>query len=101
MGLPGMWRSNFLYFLLQVQQKENDMNSRLHAVLQVLLWVICAFNVIIGLGLNISQDFPQAVAAFYGAQVEWTPAFMYKKSWIDSFSPGVLGYLSSMCRKKS
>ena len=53
------------------------MNSRLHSVLQILLWVICAFNVTIGLGLNISQDFPQAVAAFYGAQVEWTPAFMY------------------------
>ena len=38
---------------MQVQEKETDMNSRLHSVLQILLWVICAFNVTIGLGLNI------------------------------------------------
>jgi len=62
---------------LQLQEQEKDMKSGLHLVLQILLWGICAFNVIVGLGLNLSPDFPQMVAGFYGAQVEWTPAFMY------------------------
>ena len=53
------------------------MKSGLYLVLQTLLLGICAFNVIIGLGLNLSPDFPQAVASYYGAEVEWTPAFMY------------------------
>lgn len=53
------------------------MKSGLHLVLQILLWGICAFNVIIGLGLNLSPDFPQVVASYYGAEVEWTPTFMY------------------------
>ena len=53
------------------------MKSGLHLVLQILLWGICAFNVIIGFGLNLSPDFPQVVASYYGAEVEWTPAFMY------------------------
>lgn len=53
------------------------MKSGLHLVLQILLWGICAFNVIIGLGINLSPEFPQAVASYYGAEVNWTPAFMY------------------------
>ena len=53
------------------------MNSRWSLALQVLLWGICAFNVIIGIGLNVSPEFPQIVAGYYGAEVSWTPAFMY------------------------
>lgn len=60
-----------------MQEQEPIMKSKLHIVLQVLLWGICAFNVIIGLGLNLSPDFPQLVASYYGAEVEWTPAFLY------------------------
>lgn len=53
------------------------MKSGLHPVLQILLWGICGFNVIIGLGLNLSPDFVHVVASYYGAEVDWTPAFMY------------------------
>ncbi|MFC1695251.1 hypothetical protein ACFL1C_03895 [Pseudomonadota bacterium] len=53
------------------------MKSKLHLALQILLWGICAFNVFIGIGLNISPDFPQLVAGYYGAEVSWTPAFLY------------------------
>ena len=53
------------------------MKSKSHLALQILLWCICAFNVGIGFGLNISADFPQLVAGYYGAEVAWTPAFLY------------------------
>ncbi len=53
------------------------MSSKLHGPLQVLLWLVCAFHVVVGLGLNLSADFPQVMASYYGATVDWTPAFLY------------------------
>lgn len=53
------------------------MESKMMSVLKVLLFGICAFNIVIGAGLNLSPEFPQMVAGYYGAEVDWTPAFMY------------------------
>lgn len=61
------------------------MNSKIKGVLQVFLWFICAFHVIVGLGLNISPAFPQVMAGYYGAQVNWTPELLYLVKPIGAF----------------
>lgn len=61
------------------------MNSRLLSILQAFLWFICAFHVIVGVGLNVSSAFPQAVANYYGAEVSWTPDFLYIVKPIGAF----------------
>ncbi|MBT8090765.1 MAG: hypothetical protein KJO01_11215, partial [Gammaproteobacteria bacterium] len=53
--------------------------------LQAFLWFICAFHVIVGLGLNISPAFPQVMAGYYGAQVNWTPELLYLVKPIGAF----------------
>jgi hypothetical protein len=45
--------------------------------LRFFLWFSCAFHLIVGLGLNLSPAFPQAMAGYYGASVEFTPQFLY------------------------
>ena len=54
-------------------------------VLKWFLWGICAFHVIVGLGLNLSSAFPQLMADYYGATVEWTPALLYLVKPIGAF----------------
>src|SRR5262245_36295191 len=45
------------------------MNDKLWLrVLQVYLGVICAFHVVIGVGLNTTPEFTKVVAAWYGAE---------------------------------
>jgi hypothetical protein len=44
------------------------MNTTWLRVLQAYLWMICAFHVIIGVGLNVSPDFIPVVARWYGAE---------------------------------
>ena len=44
-------------------------------VLQVYLWLICAFHVVTGLGVNGSQAFMETMAGWYGAKVDFTPQF--------------------------
>ena len=61
------------------------MNSRIMGVLQGFLWFICAFHVIVGVGLNVSPAFPQAMAGYYGAQVNWTPELLYLVKPIGAF----------------
>lgn len=46
-------------------------------VLKAMLWFVCAFHVIVGLGLNLWPDFPQLMAQYYGARADWTPQFVY------------------------
>lgn len=53
------------------------MKSKLLVGLQLFLWFICAFHVIVGIGLNVSPAFPQLMAGYYGAQVSWTPELLY------------------------
>ena len=61
------------------------MKSKITGVLQVFLWGICAFHVIVGLGLNLSPAFPQFMAAYYGAEVNWTPELLYLVKPIGAF----------------
>jgi len=61
------------------------MQSKLVSVLQAFLWFICAFHVIVGLGLNVSSAFPQVMADYYGAEVNWTPELLYLVKPIGAF----------------
>lgn len=47
------------------------------AVLRFFLWFSCAFHLVVGIGLNVSPAFPQLMAGYYGAEVEFTPQFLY------------------------
>jgi len=47
------------------------------AALRFFLWFACAFHLIVGIGLNLSPAFPQVMAGYYGASVEFTPQFLY------------------------
>ncbi len=47
------------------------------SILKFCLWVACAFHLVIGLGLNLLPSFPQVMAGYYGAEVEFTPQFLY------------------------
>ena len=53
------------------------MKSRSLLALQLFLWAVCAFHVVIGLGLNVSPAFPQVMAGHYGAEVNFTPALLF------------------------
>lgn len=63
--------------------------------LQVFLWMICAFHVIVGAGINLSSGIPAAMASYYGAQVDWTPQFVYILKPLGAFML-VLGMLSAV-----
>lgn len=53
------------------------MKSMDYRVLQGLLWFAALSHVIIGGGIMFSPDFQRALAPLYGAQVNWTPQFIY------------------------
>lgn len=61
------------------------MNSMTLRALQFFLWFACVFHVIVGLGLNLSPNFPQAMASYYGAEVNFTPAFLYILKPVGAF----------------
>ena len=61
------------------------MSTKLISSLKWLLWFVCAFHLIVGIGLNVSAGFPQAVAEYYGATVDWTPEFQYIVKPIGAF----------------
>ncbi|MEW5974958.1 MAG: hypothetical protein AB1898_04020 [Acidobacteriota bacterium] len=46
-------------------------------LLKGLLWFVAGFHMIVGTGLNVSPGLMQFMADFYGAQVDWTPQFVY------------------------
>jgi len=53
--------------------------------LQIFLWGICGFHVIVGIGVNVFTDFPLIVAQLYGAQVNWTPELSYIVKPVGAF----------------
>lgn len=67
-------------------------------VLQGLLWLVCASHVLIGLSLNVSAGLTEIVANFYGAQVEWTPQFIYilKPLGVFMFVLGLLAAVAAL-----
>lgn len=70
------------------------MKSNQVLVLQVLLVFIAAFHLIVGVGLNVSSQFPSAVAAYYGAQVDFSPALLYLVKPIGAFMIA-LGFMAA------
>jgi len=72
------------------------MNSSAVRLLQAALWSFCAFHVIVGVGLNVSGDFPKAMAAWYGAtSVNWDEQFVYTLKPLGAFML-VLGALAGV-----
>ena len=54
------------------------MKTRPVVLLQLLLWGICAFHIMVGIGLNVSTDFLSVMAGYYGADTKtWSPDFVY------------------------
>ena len=52
--------------------------SRTLLALQVTLWTVCAFHVLMGAGLNLSSQFVDTAANLYGAEAkQWNPQFLY------------------------
>jgi hypothetical protein len=47
------------------------------ALLKFFLWFSCVFHLVVGIGLNVSPAFPQVMAGYYGAVVDFTPQFLY------------------------
>jgi len=45
-------------------------------MLRIYLWIICVFHVAVGVGVNVSQGFMEAMANLYGAQVTFTPQLL-------------------------
>ena len=61
------------------------MTSRAYRALQVFLWFICAFHVVVGLSLNVPLVQLQTIADYYGARVDWTPQFLYILKPVGAF----------------
>lgn len=64
-------------------------------LLQAYLWVICAFHVVTGLGVNFSRPFMETMAAWYGATVNFTPQFLTILHPLGAFM-FVLGVLAAV-----
>lgn len=74
------------------------MKSKSLLLLQVLLWLICAFHIVIGVGINVSAEFPRFMAVVYGATVQWTPQFSYILKPLGAFML-VLGILAAVAAR--
>jgi hypothetical protein len=61
------------------------MTSTAYRALQFFLWFICAFHVIVGVSLNVPLVPLPALAGYYGAQVDWTPQFVYLLKPVGAF----------------
>lgn len=67
--------------------------------LGIFLWFICAFHVIVGVGVNVSDAFPQVMASYYGAEINWTPEFSYIVKPIGAFMLA-LGVMAGLAARK-
>ena len=53
------------------------MNKGALGALKVVLWVVCLSHILLGGAIMLSPSLQERAAALYGAQVEWTPQFVY------------------------
>lgn len=74
------------------------MNTKLSGALTALLWFVCAFHVVVGLGVNVSSAFPQAVANYYGAEIIWTPELAYIVKPVGAFMLA-LGFMAALAAR--
>ena len=75
------------------------MTSVSHRLLQGFFWMVCAFHIVVGVGLNLSAGFPRLMAEFYGATVDWTPQFNYILKPLGAFM-FVLGLLAAAAARE-
>ena len=69
------------------------------SALQLLMWCICAFHVLVGVSLNIPLVPLAVMAQYYGATVYWTPQFVYILKPLGAFM-FVLGGLAAAAALK-
>lgn len=74
------------------------MKTGSYSLLQGILWFVCAAHIAIGVGLNVSSVIPRVMADIYGAQVEWTPQFVYIVKPLGAFML-VLGVLAAVAAR--
>lgn len=67
--------------------------------LQLFMWFICAFHILVGVSLNVPLIPLEAMARYYGATVEWTPQFVYILKPLGAFM-FVLGVLAAAAALK-
>ncbi len=74
------------------------MNKGVLRVLQGVLWFVCVTHIALGASIMLSGAFQQKAASFYGAQVEWTPQFVYILRPLGAFMfmLGVVGIAAAL-----
>jgi hypothetical protein len=73
---------------------ERQMKISSIRALELLLWGVCAFHLLVGLSLNVPLVPLDVMASYYGASVEWTPQFVYILKPLGAFM-FVLGGLAA------
>ena len=69
------------------------------SALQLLMWGICAFHILVGMSLNVPLIPLDVIARYYGATVDWTPQFVYILKPLGAFM-FVLGGLAAAAALK-
>ena len=69
------------------------------SALQLLMWFICAFHILVGLSLNMPLIPLDVIARYYGASVAWTPQFVYILKPLGAFMC-ILGGLAAAAALK-
>ena len=69
------------------------------SALQLLLWFVCGFHLLVGLSLNFPLVPLDLLARYYGASVTWTPQFVYILKPLGAFM-FVLGGLAAAAALK-
>jgi hypothetical protein len=69
------------------------------SALQLFMWLICAFHILVGLSLNVPLIPLDVIARYYGASVEWTPQFVYILKPLGAFM-FILGGLAAAAALK-
>ena len=70
------------------------MKMNAYGALQLFLWFICAFHIVVGVSANVPLVPLHLIAEYYGARVDWTPQFVYILKPLGAFM-FVLGGLAA------
>ncbi|MHC4217691.1 MAG: hypothetical protein ACYSU7_04460 [Planctomycetota bacterium] len=74
------------------------MNKGALQALKVVLWVVCVCHILLGGTIMLGQSFQERAAALYGAQVAWTPEFVYILKPLGAFMLvlGIVGIAAAL-----
>lgn len=75
------------------------MQSTSTSALKAYLWFIAAFHLFVGIAVNVSLPLTRAIAAGYGATVDWTPQFVYILHPLGAFMI-ILGALAAAAARE-